>query len=232
MSANNTGSVRNRIQNYGTTIINVSSGERFASVALGFLFLSRGIKKASLFRVAIGGYLIYRGASGHCPVYSKLQRNKYTSKAESVNIQTTFIVNKPKDEVYRFWRNLENLPRFMKHLKNVTELDENRSHWQVNIPGNVASIGWDAEIVKEEAGELIAWRSLPGATIENAGKVSFRDALGHGGTELTVTITYRPPAGYVGSTLAWLLHPLFKKTIEKDILGFKQYIEIGEIVLN
>jgi uncharacterized membrane protein len=228
----NTGLTRKRIHNYGTTIINVSARERVASVALRLLFISRGIKKASLLRTAIGGYLVYRGASGHCPVYSQLQRNKYTSKAESVNIQTTLIVNKPKDEVYNFWRKLENLPLFMKHLKSVRELNGEKSHWEVKIPGNVTTLGWDAEIVKEEPGELIAWKSLPGATIENAGKVTFRDALGHNGTELTVVITYKPPAGYVGSTLAWLLHPLFRKTIEADVLGFKQYIEIGNIVLN
>ncbi len=232
MQSNNSGSVKKSIQNYGTTVINVGNRERIASVALGFFFLTRGIKKISLFKSALGGYLIYRGASGHCPVYSQVQRTKYTSKAESVNIQTTFIVNKPKDEVFDFWRNLENLPRFMKHLKSVKELDDKKSHWEVNIPGNITSVGWDAEIVKEEEDTLIAWKSLPGATIDNAGKVSFRDALGHEGTELTVVITYKPPAGYVGSALAWLFQPLFKSSIEKDILSFKQYIEIGSITSN
>src|ERR1700712_3578642 len=81
----NRGLTRKRIQNYGTTVINVSNRERVASVALGLLFISRGIKKASFWRAAIGGYLVYRGASGHCPAYSQLQRSKYTSKAESVN---------------------------------------------------------------------------------------------------------------------------------------------------
>ncbi len=232
MQSNDTGSVKKGIHNYGTTVINVENKERIASVALGFYFLSRGIKKISLFRAALGGYLIYRGASGHCPVYSQVQRAKYTSKAQSVNIQTTFIVNKPKDQVFDFWRNLENLPLFMKHLKTVKELDDKKSHWEVNVPGNITAIEWDAEIVKEEEDTLIAWKSLPGATIDNAGKVSFRDALGHAGTELTVVITYKPPAGYVGSALGWLFQPLFTKTIEKDILSFKQYIETGEAALN
>ena len=127
----------------------------------------------------------------------------------------------------------------IKNKENVTntksqsqELDDKRSHWEVNVPGNVTAIEWDAEIVKEEEDTLIAWKSLPGATIDNAGKVTFRDALGHAGTELTVVITYKPPAGYVGSALGWLFQPLFTKTIEKDILGFKQYIETGDIVIN
>lgn len=225
MTVNSPGTIAKRIHNHGLNVINVSNKERAISVILGLLFVSRGIKKASLLRAAIGGYLLYRGSSGHCPVYAKLQRSEYTSKPESVNIQTTVIVNKPKDEVYKFWRNLENLPLFMKHLKSVKESNEKRSHWELHVPGNVTLMGWDAEIVKEEPGALIAWRSLPGAMIENAGKVSFRDALGHGATELTVVITYKPPAGYIGSTLAWLLHPVFKSTIEKDILGFKEYAE-------
>ena len=232
MLRTNTGSVKKRIQNYGTTVINVGPGERIASVALGFIVLSRAIRKVSLFKAAVGGYLIYRGASGHCPIYDKVQRSKYTSRSEAVNIQTTFIVNRPKEEVYESWRNLNNLPKFMKHLKSVREINDQRSHWELNVPGNVTSIKWDAEIVKETHGELLAWKSLPGATVENAGKVTFKDALGGRGTELSVMITYKPPAGYVGSTLAWLLHPIFKRTIEKDILGFKQFIEIGEIILN
>lgn len=229
MSVNTPGIIGRKIHNYGTTVVNVSNRERVASAALGFLCFTRGIKKASLLRMVVGGYLMYRGASGHCPLYSKVQRSKYTSKAESVNIQTTLIVNKPKDEVYKFWRNLQNLPFFMKHLKTVKELDDKKSHWELSVPGNVTSVGWDAEIVKEEDGNLIAWRSLPGAAIHNAGKVTFKDALGHGGTELSVVITYKPPAGQVGSTLAWMLHPLFVKSLEKDILNFKEYMEQGSI---
>lgn len=227
MISNKSGATRNRIQNYGTTVINVSNQERIISSVLGTFFLGRGLKKRSLLRTIIGGYLLYRGTSGHCPVYDQIQRNKYTSKAESVNIKTSFIVNKPKQEVYDFWRKLENLPLFMTHLKSVKDIDGKTSHWEVKVPGNVTAVSWDAEIVKEEEGSLLAWKSLPGATIENAGKVDFRDALGHEGTELNVVITYRPPAGKVGSGIAWLLNPVFRKMIETDISNFKQYIETG-----
>jgi uncharacterized membrane protein len=229
LSTNKSGSVKKGIHHFEGSIVNVSDRERIASVALGFFFFSRGIKKLNLFRAGLGSYLIYRGATGHCPVYHQAQRGKYTSTPESVNISTTFIVNKPKDEVYRSWRKLENLPLFMKHLKSVKEIDDKNSHWELNVPGDVTAIQWDATIVKEEEGDLIAWKSLPGATIENAGKVSFKDALGRAGTELTVLITYKPPAGYLGSTFGWLLQPVFTKTIEKDILGFKEYIEVGVI---
>lgn len=216
-----------RIQNYSTQTVNVNDNERLLSVTLGTFFLTRGLKKVSVLNTLLGGYLIYRGASGHCPVYSQLQRNKYTDKPESVNIQTTLIVNKPKQEVYDFWRKLENLPLFMKHLKSVKEVDEKRSHWEATVPGNLTTISWDAEIVKEEEGKLISWKSLPGATVENAGKVDFQDALGDQGTELRVVITYRPPAGKVGTGIAWLLNPVFRKMIENDVSNFKQYIETG-----
>jgi uncharacterized membrane protein len=218
-----------KIQNYGTTVVNVTFKERVVSVIAGSVFFGRGLKKGSFLQTLVGGYLIYRGASGHCPAYAQFQRSKYTSKAESVNIQTRMIVNRPRAEVYDFWRKLENLPLFMKHLKSVREVDEKRSHWEANVPGNVTTVNWDAEIVKEEDGALISWRSLPGATIWNAGKVDFRDALGHQGTELHVVITYRPPAGKVGSSIAWLLNPVFKKMIENDISNFKVYIETGHL---
>ena len=212
---------------FGNTVINVTLKERIVSVLAGGVFLGRGLKRLSLVQTLLGGYLVYRGASGHCFVYSQMQRSKYTSKAESVNIQTRMIVNRPRAEVYDFWRKLENLPLFMKHLQSVREVDEKRSHWEANVPGNLTTVKWDAEIVKEEEGTLISWRSLPGATIENAGKVDFSDALGHRGTEMHVVITYRPPAGKVGSSIAWLLTPVFKKMIEKDISNFKQFIETG-----
>lgn len=227
MQSNYSNPITKRIQNYGTKTINVDDNERLLSVTLGTYLLTRGLKKRSLLKTIIGGYLLYRGTSGHCVAYGQIQRNKYTDKPESVNIQTTLIVNKPKQEVYDFWRKLENLPLFMKHLKSVKEVDDKKSHWEANVPGNLTTISWDAEIIKEEEGKLISWKSLPGATIENAGKVDFQDALGDQGTELRVVITYRPPAGKVGGGIAWLLNPVFRKMIENDIVNFKQYIETG-----
>ena len=220
-------SITKTLRNISTQTVNVNDNERLLSVTLGTFFLTRGLKKVSVLNTLLGGYLIYRGASGHCPVYSQVQRNKYIDKPEAVNIQTTLIVNKSRQEVYDFWRKLENLPLFMKHLKTVKEVDEKRSHWEASVPGNLTTISWDAEIVKEEDGKLISWKSLPGATVENAGKVDFQDSLGGQGTELRVVITYRPPAGKVGSGIAWLLNPVFRKMIENDIVNFKQYIETG-----
>lgn len=229
MQSSNSDTTNKGILNYGTSVINVSNRERIVSAAIGTYLLTRGLKKFSIIKTLLGGYLVYRGASGHCPAYSAMQRSKYTDRQESVNIKTTLTVNKPRQEVYEFWRKLENLPLFMTHLNSVRELDSTRSHWEAKIPGNVVNISWDAEIVKENDGSLISWKSLPGATVENAGKVDFSDALGGEGTELNVMITYRPPAGQVGSGLAWLLNPVFKNMIQTDIRNFKDYIETGSL---
>jgi uncharacterized membrane protein len=211
---------------------NVSNFERGISIGVGALLVYSAISNfnktpvRAILRAGLGAAMVARGASGNCPLYSSFRVDG--TKASSVNMQTTFVVNKPREEVYAAWRNLSQLPRFMKHLKNVTEVSSTRSHWEASISENApVSISWDAEIVKDEPGALLAWRSLPGATIHNAGKVEFRDALGHQGTELRVTIVYRPPAGNLGTGVAKLLNPLFKKLVKEDVLNFKQYIDVA-----
>ncbi len=142
-----------------------------------------------------------------------------------MNIKTILFVNKPRQEVYAFWRNLSNLPLFMEHLKSVKTLDKNRSKWKAWLPGKIGTISWKAEIVKDEPGLLLGWNSLPDSTIDNAGKVEFRDA--DGGTELRVIITYRAPLGALGAGLAKLLNPTFESIIEEDVKSFKYFIETG-----
>ena len=151
-------------------------------------------------------------------------KTKGVSSTPAVNIRTGLIVNKPKDEVYAFWRKLENLPLFMKHLASVTEIDSRHSHWEAALPG-IGKVKWNAEIVKEEPGSMIGWQSIPNAMINNAGKVVFHDALGGQGTELEVVISYHPPAGELGAKIAKVLTPVFEKIIRQDIMNFKEYIE-------
>lgn len=210
---------------------NVSNFERGLSIGIGSLLVYSAVKNfrktpvRAVLRAGLGAAMVFRGASGTCPVYSSLHVDG--TKTSAVNMRTTFIVNRPRNEVYAAWRNLQTLPRFMKHLKNVTEISSTRSHWEATIPqGSPVSISWDAEIVKDEPGALLSWMSLPGSTIENAGKVEFRDALGHQGTEVKVTIIYRPPAGNIGSGVAKLMNPVFQKIIRRDVLNFKQYFEM------
>jgi uncharacterized membrane protein len=215
----------------GSAVVNVGQSERIASAAIGAWMLSSGINNLtkspinSLIKAAIGGYLLYRGASGHCALYESLGKTKGVSHTPAINMRTSLIVNKPKDEVYAFWRKLENLPLFMKHLAAVTEIDAKHSHWEAVVPGNIGKIKWNAEIVKEEPGYLIGWQSIPNSMINNAGKVMFNEALGGQGTELEVVISYHPPAGELGAGIAKALTPVFEKMIKQDVINFKDYIE-------
>jgi len=222
--------------------VNVSKLERISSILAGTALLYTGFKKGNNIlkkdpgntaKVAIavaGGYLIYRGATGHCDMYSLAGKKKLPDTVKNINIITHVTVNKPRAEVYAFWRKLSNLPLFMEHLKRVDVIDEKQSHWEAKVPGGLGTIEWDAEIVKEIDGELLGWNSLPHASIQNAGKVEFRDAYEHG-TELKVVITYRAPFGDIGEGITSLFNPMFEKMIKQDVKNFKRYIETGDNVL-
>ena len=209
---------------------NVSNFERGLSIAIGAWMLYRGLKKlgkspiSNLIKAGTGAGFLYRGVTGYCPVYGQFDIDG--KKTTSINIRSSFIVNKPKHEVYEFWRKLENLPLFMRHLTKVDEIDNRRSTWEAKI--NLVTVKWEAEIVKEEKDSLLSWQSLPGSTIENAGKVEFRDALGNRGTELRIMITYRPPAGTLGSSVAKIFNPYFEKIVKEDVTNFKQFIELKD----
>jgi uncharacterized membrane protein len=222
----------NEFQPQGTGgIINVGDTERMVNVGVGAFLLSSGLHNLTshplkgLIRTVLGGVMLYRGVSGHCPIYESLGKTKGVSHTSAINIRTGLIVNKPRQEVYAFWRKLENLPLFMKHLADVTEIDQKNSHWEAEIPGGIGRVKWNAEIVKEQEGEFIGWQSVPNSMVDNAGKVSFKDALGGEGTELDVVITYHAPAGYLGSGIAQKLNPMLEKMVRQDIMNFKEYIE-------
>ena len=214
--------------------VNVNKVERIASILAGTLLLFKGLKNKSkrlqIPSAVAGGYLIYRGVTGHCDLYKMAGKHKVPDTVQNINIRTMVTVNKPRHEVYAFWRKLSNLPLFMEHLKRVDVIDDTHSHWEAKIPGDIIKLEWDAEIVKEIEGELLGWNSLPHASIQNAGKVEFRDA-DENGTEIRVVITYRAPFGDVGEGLTSLFNPMFEKMIKKDVKNFKRYIETGENAL-
>lgn len=191
-------------------------------------FVTRKHKKESLLLMA-GGYLLYRAVSGKCPVTNVLREGGRDHRPSNVNVRTQVTVNSPREEVYAFWRRLENLPLFMKHLESVDELSDTISAWKIRIPGGLGDVRWEAEIVKEVPDTELSWQSAPGASIENAGKINFSDAPS-GGTRIDVMITYRAPMGVVGERLSRLLTPVFTNMIEKDIEGFKHFIEDMEKV--
>jgi uncharacterized membrane protein len=143
-----------------------------------------------------------------------------------VSVSKTFTVNCEPDEVYAFWRQLDNLPRFMKHLESV-EVDGTRSHWTALGPAGIR-VRWDAEMT-EDSPRRIAWRSLPGAAVPNSGVVRFDLAPGGRGTELRVELRYEPPGGRAAALLAKLFGREPAQEIDDDLRRVKQLLEAGEI---
>jgi uncharacterized membrane protein len=164
---------------------------------------------------------------------SRQPRTVVSERMEEGIIRTkrSITVRRPVEEVYAFWRNFENLPRFMRHLESVTVLDERRSHWKALAPAG-QTVEWDAETTDDVPNERIAWRSLPGARVYNAGEVRFQPAPGGRGTELRVTLEYDPPFGKLGSKVAMLFREEPGQQVADDLRHFKQVMETGEIVLS
>ena len=149
-----------------------------------------------------------------------------------IRTKRSITVRRPVEEVYAFWRNFENLPQFMRHLESVTVLEGGRrSHWVAKAPAG-QTVEWDAETTEDVPNELIAWRSLPGASVYNAGEVRFAPAPGGRGTELRVTLEYDPPFGKLGSKVAMLFREEPGQQVADDLRHFKQVMETGEIVLS
>jgi uncharacterized membrane protein len=172
-----------------------------------------------------GGFLLVRGISGYCAVNNAVGRNTAHKQGSPVEVKTTVSLNKPRTEVYSFWRKLENLPRFMRHLEKVEEIDQTRSRWTAKGPAGVGSVSWEAEIVEDHQNEFISWRSLPGSTVDNAGQVRFAETPN--GTDIKVQMTYRLPGGDVGGAAAKLFSPMAQKMMKDDIRDLKNVMENG-----
>ena len=148
-----------------------------------------------------------------------------------IHAKGTCIVNQSPEEVYAFWRNFQNLPRFMRHLESVTELGEGRSHWVAKGPAGM-SVEWDATIVADVPGEVITWRSLENSDVDNAGAVRFERAPGNRGTIIKVNLEYNPIGGAIGSTVAKLFGEEPEQQLNDDLRRFKQVMEVGEVVVS
>jgi uncharacterized membrane protein len=146
----------------------------------------------------------------------------------AIHFTRAITIDRSASELFQFWRNFENLPLVMSHLKSVQVKDDKRSHWIAKGPAG-KDVQWDAEIVNEHQNELIAWQSCEGADVLNAGSVRFSSATGGRGTVVKVEISYEPPAGAIGAAVAKLMAQFPEKQIAVDLLRFKQLMETGEI---
>src|SRR5262245_17843200 len=196
-----------------------------------------------------GAALLYRGATGHCDLYQALgvnragghgtggpgtgaladgrsdTRQKLGGRA-GMHIKHAVRIDKPVAQLYRFWRDFENLPTFMKHLDTVSVREEGISHWVARGPAGTR-IEWDARIINEIDNKLIGWQSLEGSMVSTAGSVNFRQA--DRGTEVRVNLQYSPPAGKLGALVARLFGEEPRMQIHEDLRRFKQLMETGEI---
>ena len=146
----------------------------------------------------------------------------------SIRMMRSVVVNRPPEELYRFWHDFTNFPRFMLHLESVERTGDRASHWVARGPAG-AKVEWDSEITADTPNELIAWRSLEGADVDNAGSVRFVRAPGDRGTEVKVVVDYIPPAGRIGSMIAALFGREPRQEIQEDLRRFKRIMEAGEL---
>jgi uncharacterized membrane protein len=218
---------------------NISAFERWASIAAGAALALYGVsvrRRTGWLLAAFGGMLVQRGATGHCHTYelfgvntagTRSDTRRALSGSRGVNVEERIIINRPREELYRFWRNLENLPRFMTHLESVERLTDTLSRWRAKGPGGTI-VEWNAETINDISNELIAWRSIEHSDVVSAGSVHFEEA-GRGRTRLRVRLQYSPPGGKVGAAVASVLGSDAAAEIRSDLMRFKRLIESGDI---
>lgn len=218
---------------------NMSELDRWGSLAAGTALTLYGLSRrrpGGLVLAIFGGLLIRRGARGHCDIYEALDLNTASTSSDTrralsgkagSHVEEATIVNRPAAELYRFWRSLENLPRFMQHLESVEVISETLSRWRARGPGG-AIVEWNAEIINEVPNRLIAWRSLEGSDVISAGSVHFDDAGNGRGTRIRVRLQYSPPGGKIGAAVVRLLGRDAATEIREDLRQFKQVLDAGE----
>ena len=231
---------RQKTEHAGSGYENVGYGERLITALLGGGLLLRGLRKRSgvvgSVTALTGIALLNRAASGYCPAYhamgmstrdrsdtSLLGRPKVRSD-RATKLQQSITIQRPARDLYRYWRQVENLPNVMSHLRSVVAMNEHQSHWIVDTLPHAPEIEWDAEIINDVEDERIGWRTLKGAVVEHAGSVVF-EARGEATTKVTITLQYDPPGGPLGAAVASLLGQDPAKKIGEDLARFKDVME-------
>lgn len=219
---------------------NLSDFERWASIAAGAGLAAYGLsrlKSNGWLYAGLGALMLRRGATAHCDLYEAFGVNTADTAGDTraalrgsrgINVLESVTINRPIELLYRFWRNLENLPQFMQHLESVDKVTDTISHWRAKGPAG-SVVEWDAEVFNEIPDKLIAWRSLEGADVISAGSVNFDTAAAGRGTRVTVHLQYSPPGGKVGAAVAKLFGTDAETEIREDLRRFKQLVEAGEV---
>ena len=208
----------------------VSDTERWGSLISGGALVLAGLSQRSLKGILMavaGGSLAYHGATAQKSMQEKVTEAAGLDKAIRVE-KTLTIQNQSPETLYRFWRNFENLPTFMKHLKSVTVMSETRSHWVASAPLG-QTVEWDADIITDQENQLITWTSVEGADVDNSGFVRFTPAPADRGTEVKVVLEYSVPGGAVTAAFAKLFGEEPEQQVGDELRRFKMLMEAGEI---
>lgn len=203
------------------------AGDALDLAALGAAFASPKTAKGRL-AFATANVLAVTALDVICA--QALSSNDSTSTGGTI-VKKSIVIDKTPEELYQFWHNFENLPTFMKHLESVSATGDGRSHWVAKAPAG-SSVEWDAEVTEDRPNELIAWRSLEGADVDNSGSVRFESAPGNRGTIVHVDIEYNPPGGVIGSVVAKLSGEEPGQQVYDDLRNLKQVMEVGEVVVS
>lgn len=203
---------------------NLGLTERMVSMFLSGVLMTRGTKRPFKGQFLYGAYMAYRAFSGRCLVYEHLGID--ASRPRAVNIRGSFEIGRPAAEVYSYWRNLKDLLIRINHLLDVEIKDDQLSHWKASVIGNLFTLDWDAEIVKDEPGRLIGWRATQGSVFQHVGRIQFEETADGMGTIMKIVLSYHPSGGGVGLGLARLLSPYFEGLLKKEIRNFKHAVEL------
>src|SRR5688572_13088663 len=207
--------------------------ERWAGVAMATAVVAYGLSRRSFSGVALAAAaapLAYRGVTGEWPGLANGMADTRVALAgdRGIHVRDAIRLEVPLEAVYGFWRRLENLPRFMTHLREVRDLGGGRSHWIADGPANVP-VEWDAEIINEVPNKVIGWRSIAGSDIATAGSVHFSTARQGRSTQVSVNLQYAAPGGRATRLLAFVLGRDPAHMIREDLRRVKQLLEAGEI---
>jgi uncharacterized membrane protein len=205
---------------------------RVAGDALDLVLLADalGSRRAARPRVAAAAAAVAGVAALDAASAARASRDSSARRwAAPIHVVKSITVNRTPAEVYAFWRDLQNLPTFMRHLESV-RVDNGRSTWTAKGPAGTR-IEWQAEIVRDSPNEAIAWKSVPGTTaVPNGGVVRFVPAPGDRGTEIHLELAYSPPGGAIGAAFAKLFGEEPSQQVAGDLRRLKQVLETGEVV--
>ena len=215
--------------------VSIGTLERVAALTTATAVVAYGLSRRSLPGVclaAVATPIAYRGLAGEWPRAGNGHSPRAVTRdalggKRGVHVRESVRLEKPIDEVYRFWRNLENLPQFMNYLDAVIDLGNGRSRWLAKGPAGT-QVKWDAEIINEVESQLIGWQSLPGGDLTIAGSVNFDTVRNGRSTQVSVHFQYAPPAGRAGSLIATIFGREPSQTVREDLRRLKQLLEAGE----